>query len=146
LRQWLERRPGATGEDISALGAFFGQPLPSDYEAFLRFANGARIVGHGGWCVRVWAAYDIPSWAAAHDFFSGEFPGVMPIADDGGDECIGFDLRDDVEAWHMAVCSIHFTSIHWDDARYKAASFHKYLWRHLCGEPYPGDDAEHAWR
>jgi hypothetical protein len=46
--QWLERQPKATGEDISALGTFFGQPLPPDYETFLRFATGARIVGHDG--------------------------------------------------------------------------------------------------
>jgi hypothetical protein len=62
--------------------------------------------------VRVWASDDIPSWAAAYDVFSGEFPGIMPIAEDGGDECIVFDLRDEVEAWHMAVFSIPFTSIH----------------------------------
>jgi hypothetical protein len=42
----------------------------------------------------------------------------------------------------MAVFSIPFTSIHWDDARYEAASFHEYLWLHLLGEPYPGDDAK----
>jgi hypothetical protein len=139
--QWLEQRAGATEEDISALAAFFGQPLPADYEAFLRFANGARIVGHDGWYLRVWESYDIPIWADAYEFFSGEFPGIMPIADDGGDECIVFDMRREGEARHMAVFSIPFISIHWDDARYKVPNFHEYLWLHLRGGPDPGDDA-----
>src|SRR5262249_18578365 len=121
--QWLEQRPGATEEELSALNRFFGQPLPPDYETFLRFANGARIVGHDGWYVRVWASNDIPSWGEAYDFFSGGFPGIMPIADDGGDECIVFDLRSEDEMRHMAVFEIPFISIHWEDARYKAASF-----------------------
>ena len=149
--RWLEQRAGATEEDISALATVFGQPLPPDYGAFLRFANGARIVGYDGWYVRVWASYDIPSWADAYDFFSGEFPGIMPIADDGGDECIVFDLRSEDAARHMAVFSIPLTSIHWDDARYKAASFHEYLWLRLRGDPRraqptTGGGLMNAWR
>jgi hypothetical protein len=128
---WHEKRPGATDEEISALRAFFRQPLPEDYEVFLRFANGARISGNDDWYVRIWASYDLPTWGEAYAFFSDDIPGTMPIADDGGDECMVFDLRHELESQHYAIYEIPFTAISWDYARFKAPTFSQCLLQQL---------------
>jgi hypothetical protein len=55
----------------------------------------------------------------------------MPIADDGGDECMVFDLRQDVGSLRYAVFEIPFTAISWDYARYQASTFRQCLLQHL---------------
>jgi hypothetical protein len=135
---WHEQRAGATDEEIRDLRTFFGRrlgkdnlTLPPDYVAFLRFANGARITGNEGWYIRVWASYDIPSWATAYDMLSGDYPGIMPIADDGGDQCIAFDTRTVEEVSDFGVYEIPFISTGWKDSKFRAQTFSEYLLQHL---------------
>jgi hypothetical protein len=129
--QWQHRNLGATDLEIQQLEAYFGSTLPPDYEAFLRFANGASISTGEGWFVRVWNGSDVREWAAAYGIVDPDYPGAKAVGDDGGDNCVVFDARTPQEAANYSLYELPFVSTSWKDAFLVASLFSTYVLEHL---------------
>ena len=58
--RWEDRPLPAIEQDIAALAAFVGRPLPDDYVAFLRRHDGGSLWYRDVWYIHLWRAGDIP--------------------------------------------------------------------------------------
>ena len=134
--QWHSRNPGAAYQQVAQLEQFAGRPLPDDYVAFLKVANGAALSYKDVWYMRVWAADDIPAWSAAYGFTATRVHGALVIGDNGGSEALLFDLRPQHPDKRYPVCALDFVSLDWNDALRVADTFQETLQlRHpLLGE------------
>ena len=121
----LDRGPGASEAQLAALGAdlagVFPAPLPDDYVAFLRYANGADGTLANGAPVVLWEA-ELLLEANADTIEGGWMPGCLLIGSDGGDFPFGIDLRTD--ALHDAkYVETEDVGIAWDYLLWSGPSF-----------------------
>lgn len=120
---WETRFEGATDEEVARLAAYCGRPLPAAYVAFLRQANGGGLWYDDLWYIRFWRSEDIPSWSAAYQFGPARIPGALAFGDDGGDECLVFDMRPDHPDGEYPVYAVNFISVGWKEAILVAPDF-----------------------
>ena len=83
------RGNGASPEQLSLLEARLGVALPSDYKAFLAFANGWEGF-HGECYLQLDPIEDV---LAGDDLFRSLFPAMIAIGGDGGLETFALDYR-----------------------------------------------------
>jgi hypothetical protein len=84
------RAPGARPEQLADLESRLGLLLPSDYKAFLGFANGWEGF-YGGVYLRL---DGIEVVAAENHLFRSQFAGLVAIGGDGGLETFALDSRE----------------------------------------------------
>jgi hypothetical protein len=101
----LEVEPPVSDEALDALRAYvsatYELPLPDDYVAFLRTANGADGTLENGAPLVLWMAEVLPEG----NTYEGEqiLPGCLLIGSDAGDGHYGIDLRRDTSATQRYV-------------------------------------------
>jgi hypothetical protein len=81
--------PGASAQQLAEFQALLGVALPSDYTAFLAWANGWE-----GFCGESYLRLDgVEGVLAGDDAFRSQFPGMIAIGGDGGLETYALDYR-----------------------------------------------------
>jgi len=121
----LDRGAGASDAQLAALAAdlagVFPAPLPDDYVAFLRYANGADGTLSNGVPIVLWEAETILE-ANADTVEGGWMPGCLLVGSDSGDFLYGIDLRTD--AMHDAkYIETEDVGIAWDYLLWSGPSF-----------------------
>jgi hypothetical protein len=85
--------PAALDELLAYVSMTYDAPVPDDYVAFLRTANGADGAFENDAPIVLWAAEALPE----ANTYEGEqvLPGCLIIGSDAGDGLYGIDLRED---------------------------------------------------
>jgi hypothetical protein len=120
---WEQRSLPASEAELAELVAFFGRPLPQDYEAFLRCSNGGYLQYKDLWEIRFWRSGDIPRWSAAYGFVPARMPGAVAFADLPGGEGLVFDIRTDHADQHYPILAVNFVTIGWEETLVVATDF-----------------------
>lgn len=121
--EWQERNPPASDAEIAALQSFVGRPLPADYVAFLRLANGATLSYRDQWLLYIWPAWQVPEVCAGYGFTPERIPGAIPIAGDGGSEALVYDMRPQHADGDYPIYLVNYITIGWDEAIFCAPDF-----------------------
>ena len=121
----LDRGAGVSDAQLAALAAdlagVFPAPLPDDYVAFLRYANGADGTLSNGVPIVLWEAETILE-ANADTVEEGWMPGCLLVGSDSGDFLYGIDLRTD--SMHDAkYIETEDVGIAWDYLLWSGPSF-----------------------
>lgn len=134
----LEREPAVSDEELATLlahvEASYAAPLPDDYVAFLRVANGADGTLENGDPIVLWAAELLPEINADNET-ERWMPGCLMIGSDAGDLLYGIDLRADASPERYVVTED--VGIGWDYLLWQGRSFADLL-AHLSGAPLNG--------
>jgi SMI1 / KNR4 family (SUKH-1) len=112
--KWQWREPPASEEAIAALARFAGCDLPDDYVAFLRRYNGGALRCRDVWYLRFWRAEDIPSWSVSYGFIPHEIMGTLVLGDDGADEALVMDMREERPNKRYPIYAINYYSVEWE--------------------------------
>jgi len=125
--RWDSRPTPATEQDLAALAAFIGRPLPDDYAAFLRRHDGGALWYRDVWYIQLLRAGDIPAWSAAYGFTADAIPGAIAIGSDGGGEGLVLDVRSQHGDGDYPICAINFVTLDWNAAISVAPDFRRLL-------------------
>jgi SMI1/KNR4 family protein SUKH-1 len=137
--KWDRREPPASEDALAALAQFAGRDLPDDYIAFLRRQNGGALSYRDTWYFHFWRAEDIPSWSAGYGFTPDEIPGTLVFGDDGADEALVMDLREERSDRRYPIYAINYYSVEWKLAVPVAPNFRSLL---LLGHSLLSSDDE----
>jgi len=79
------------------------------------------------WYFHFWRAEDIPSWSAGYGFTPDEIPGTLVFGDDGADEALVMDLREERSDRRYPIYAINYYSVEWKLAVPVAPNFRSLL-------------------
>jgi hypothetical protein len=125
--RWVGRERPAPEAAIAALARFAGHDLPDDYVAFLRQQNGGALWYRDTWYIHLWRAEDIPSWSAGYGFTPDEIPGTLVLGDDGADEALVMDVREERSDRRYPIYASNYYSVEWELAIPVAPDFRSLL-------------------
>ena len=134
----LDVEPPVSDEALDALrqyvSATYELPLPDDYVAFLRTANGADGTRENGTPLVLWTADVLPEG----NTFEGEqiLPGCLLIGSDAGDGHYGIDLRRDTPSTQRYVDL--YDAPEWEMVLWRGGSLRELLLE--IGKPKVGEE------
>ena len=124
---WQERNSAASDAEIAALQSFVGRPLPAEFVAFLRMANGATLSYQDRWLLHIWPAWQVPEVCAGYGFTPDRIPGAVAIASDGGSEGLVYDIRPHHADSQYPIYLVNYVTIGWREAIFCAPDFRSML-------------------
>lgn len=120
---WLDQKPPATDDEIAALATFCGRPLPNDYIAFLRQANGGILTYDDYWETHLLSTHDIPEWHRGYRITQETMPGALFFGSDAGTEGLVFDIRAHRPDGDYPIFAVNYITVGWDEVIWVAESF-----------------------
>ena len=140
LAGWADRPPPADEAAVAALAAAAPVPLPPEFLALLRFADGGEgeLGAEPGWFA-LWPAAAVLEWNAGYRL-SDWLPGFFGFGSNGGGELLALDCRGP-EPWPVVM--VPFIPLEADSAEPVAGSFGEFvrLLGRVCPNSPPGGPA-----
>ena len=122
LLQLFNGNEGATNSAIENFRLNSGITLPSEYEHFLRFANGGEgFIGKNSYVI-FWKLEELIELNKAYEV-SEYAPGIFLLGSDGGGEAYGFDM---IKA-HLPIVKMPFVGMTRDLVLVISSNFNDFL-------------------
>jgi len=125
--EWEPLGPGATEQELAELAGWIGRPLPDDYVALLRLANGAGVSYDRVWDITFLSTRQVPEYSRDYQIGAPHLPGAVLFA--SASEGLVFDTRPQHPDGRYPIYSVDYISVGdgWEAAIHVADSFRDLL-------------------